>query len=97
MWPGFRDNSRIIKWMIDRIDRKTGAKETEIGLFPEENSIDLSGLAIRKDTLEELLKIDKESWKKELVMVEEFYARFGDKIPKKLRTYLLELKEKFGM
>jgi phosphoenolpyruvate carboxykinase (GTP) len=97
MWPGFRDNSRIIKWMMDRIDGKTGAKETEIGLFPEENSIDLNGLDIKKSTMEKLLKIDKESWKKELVMIEEFYAKFGDKIPEKLRTYLLELKRKFGI
>jgi phosphoenolpyruvate carboxykinase (GTP) len=97
MWPGFRDNSRIIKWMMDRINGKTGAKETEIGLFPEENSIDLNGLNIKKNTLEKLLKIDKEGWKKELVMIEEFYAKFGDKIPEELRTYLLELKRKFGM
>jgi phosphoenolpyruvate carboxykinase (GTP) len=97
MWPGFRDNSRIIKWMMDRIYGKTGAKETEIGLFPEENSIDINGLDIKKSTLEKLLKVDKEGWKKELVMIEEFYAKFGDKIPEELRNYLSELKRKFGM
>jgi phosphoenolpyruvate carboxykinase (GTP) len=97
MWPGFRDNSRIIKWMIDRIDGKTGAKESEIGLFPENNAIDLSGLDIKKETMEKLLKVDKEDWKKEIVMIEEFYAKFGNKIPHELRNYLAELKNKFGM
>jgi phosphoenolpyruvate carboxykinase (GTP) len=97
MWPGYRDNSRIIKWMIDRINGKTGAKESEIGLLPENNAIDLSGLDIKKETMEKLLKVDKEDWKKEIVMIEEFYAKFGNKIPQELRNYLTELKNKFGM
>ncbi|MDR0800359.1 MAG: phosphoenolpyruvate carboxykinase (GTP) [Endomicrobium sp.] len=97
MWPGFRDNSRIIKWMIDRIEGKTGAKEAEIGLFPEENAIDLSGLDIKKETMEKLLKVDKEDWKKEVAMIEEFYAKFGDKIPTDLRNHLAELKNKLGI
>jgi phosphoenolpyruvate carboxykinase (GTP) len=97
MWPGFRDNSRIIKWMIDRIEGKTGAKESEIGLFPEESSIDLSGLDIKKETMEKLLKVDKEDWRREVVMIEEFYAKFGDKIPHDLRNHLEELKKKLGL
>jgi phosphoenolpyruvate carboxykinase (GTP) len=97
MWPGFRDNSRIIKWMIDRIEGKTGAKESEIGLFPEENAIDLSGLDIKKETMEKLLKVDKEDWKREVLMIEEFYAKFGDKIPQDLRNHLTELKKKLGL
>jgi phosphoenolpyruvate carboxykinase (GTP) len=97
MWPGFRNNSRIIKWMIDRIEGKTGAKEFEIGLFPEENAIDLSGLDIKKETMEKLLKIDREDWKREVAMIEEFYAKFGDKIPYDLRNHLAELKKKLGL
>ncbi|GHT33726.1 phosphoenolpyruvate carboxykinase [GTP] [Endomicrobiia bacterium] len=97
MWPGFRDNSRIIKWMIDRIEGKTGAVESEIGLFPQDNAIDLSGLDIKKETMEKLLKVDKEDWKKEVVMIEEFYSKFGDKIPRELRDYLTDLKKKLGM
>ncbi|BAV58887.1 phosphoenolpyruvate carboxykinase (GTP) [Candidatus Endomicrobiellum trichonymphae] len=97
MWPGFRDNSRIIKWMIYRIEGKTGAKESEIGLFPEENAIDLSGLDIKKETMEKLLKVDKQDWKREVAMIEEFYAKFGDKIPQDLRKHLTELKKKLGL
>ncbi|MDR3112457.1 MAG: phosphoenolpyruvate carboxykinase (GTP) [Elusimicrobiota bacterium] len=96
MWPGFRDNSRIIKWMIDRIEGKTGAKESEIGFLPEENAIDLSGLDIKKETVDKLLSIDKEAWRKEIVMVEEFYAKFGDKIPKELKDCLDVLKKKIS-
>jgi phosphoenolpyruvate carboxykinase (GTP) len=97
MWPGFKDNFRVIKWMIDRIYDKTGAKEFELGLFPEDNSIDLSGLDIKKETMEKLFKINEEDWKKEIIMIEEFYAKFADKIPQELRNYLAELKNKFKM
>lgn len=97
MWPGFRDNSRIIKWMIDRVEGKTGAVESEIGLFPEDNAIDLNGLDIKKETMAKLLRVDKEDWKKEIVMIEEFYAKFGDKIPKELNDCLAELKNKLGV
>lgn len=96
MWPGFRDNSRIIKWMIDRIDGKVGAKETEVGLMPEEGGLDISGLDISKETMDKLLSVDKESWKKEVAMIEEFYAKFGDKIPQELTDQLNSLKKKLG-
>ncbi|MDR1784501.1 MAG: phosphoenolpyruvate carboxykinase (GTP) [Endomicrobium sp.] len=95
MWPGFKDNSRVIKWMLDRIEGKTGVRECEIGLFPQEGSIDLSGLDIKEKTMQKLLKIDRGEWKKEISMIEEFYAKFGDKIPVDLRNHLYALKEKF--
>ena len=94
MWPGFRDNSRVIKWMMDRINGKAGAKESAIGLFPEENGLDLSGLDIKKETMDKLLSMDKEAWKKEIPMIDEFYNKFGDRIPKELRDQLAELKKK---
>jgi phosphoenolpyruvate carboxykinase (GTP) len=97
MWPGYRENFRVIKWMIDRIEGKTGARESEIGLFPQEVAMDLSGLDIKKEIMDKLLNVDKEDWKKEVVMIEEFYNKFGDKIPKDLRNYLKELKEKLGV
>ncbi|MDR1196513.1 MAG: phosphoenolpyruvate carboxykinase (GTP) [Endomicrobium sp.] len=97
MWPGFRDNSRIIKWMIERIEGKTGAKETEIGLMPEDNALDTSGLTISKETMDKLLSINKEDWKKEASMIEEFYAKFGDTIPAELKNKLAELKKNLGI
>jgi len=97
MWPGFRDNSRIIKWMLDRIEGKTGARECEIGLFPQEGSIDLKGLSIEKEVMEKLFRVDEGEWRREISMIEEFYVKFGDKIPVALRNHLKELRKKFGM
>ena len=96
MWPGFRDNSRIIKWMIDRIEGKTGTVETAIGLSPEKGAIDVSGLEISQETMDKLLSVNKEEWKKETAMIEEFYAKFGDKIPNELKNCLEELKKAVG-
>ncbi|MDR0978170.1 MAG: phosphoenolpyruvate carboxykinase (GTP) [Endomicrobium sp.] len=97
MWPGYRENSRIVKWMIDRIEGKTGAEECEIGLFPQKGAIDTSGLNIEKGIMDKLLSVDKESWRKEVVMIEEFYSKFGDRIPVDLRRHLSDLKKKLYM
>lgn len=96
IWPGFRDNSRVLKWMIDRIEGKTGARESEIGLFPQENALDLSGLNLSKENIDKLLNVDRQEWKKEIVLIEEFYSKFGDKIPKELRDALQNLKNKIN-
>jgi phosphoenolpyruvate carboxykinase (GTP) len=97
MWPGFRDNSRIIKWMIERIEGKAGAKETEIGYMPEDGGLDVSGLDISAENMDKLLSVDKDGWKKEVGMIEEFYAKFGGKIPQELTSQLADLKKKLGM
>jgi phosphoenolpyruvate carboxykinase (GTP) len=97
MWPGFRENSRILKWMIDRIEGKTGAKSTAIGLFPEDNAIDISGLDITKETMSKLFSLNKEEWQQEVKMIEEFYAKFGDKIPQDLKDQLVKLKTALQM
>lgn len=96
MWPGFRDNSRILKWMIDRIENKVGAQEKELGLFPKTEDMDLSGLNISKEIMEKLLNVSKEEWKSEIPMIEEFYSKFGDKMPKELKDQLDILKKKFA-
>jgi len=96
MWPGFRENSRVIKWMMDRIEGKVGANETAIGLLPKEGDIDIAGLDVSKETMNKLSNVDKENWKKEIVMIEEFYKQFGDKMPKELNNKLDELKKKLA-
>jgi phosphoenolpyruvate carboxykinase (GTP) len=96
IWPGFRDNSRVLKWMIDRIEGKTGAIESEIGLFPEKNALDLTGLSIESQVMDKLLTVNKEEWKKEIALIEEFYSKFGDKIPEEMKKMLEALKKKIG-
>jgi phosphoenolpyruvate carboxykinase (GTP) len=92
LWPGFRDNSRIIKWMIDRIEGNVEVKETELGYFPNIEDLDLKGLDIDKEVLEKLLHIDKAEWQTELTQIEAFYAKFAKKIPKELKEILSSLR-----
>ena len=62
LWPGFGENSRVLKWMCERIDGKAGAKQTPVGLMPSEEDLDLDGLSIPSQDLKELLEVDSQSW-----------------------------------
>jgi phosphoenolpyruvate carboxykinase (GTP) len=97
MWPGFRENSRIIKWMIDRIDDKVSAQQTHAGLVANEKDIDLSGLNISSAIMKKLLSINHVEWKKEITEIESFYATFGARIPQKLAQFIAKLKTDFNM
>ena len=95
IWPGFRDNSRVIKWMTGRINGDVKANESKIGLLPNIDDIDLSALDISKETMEKLFEIDPEEWKAEVEAIGKFYAEFGDKLPPKLIDHLNDLKKNF--
>ncbi len=92
LWPGFGDNLRVLEWIINRCDGKVDAKETAIGYVPNVDDINLDGLDFSKETLADILTIDVETWKKEAEGIEEFYAQFGDRLPKELRAQLENLK-----
>ncbi len=91
MWPGFGDNMRVLNWIIDRCDGKVGAVETEIGYVPEKGDLQLDGLDISDETLTELLSIDKDAWREDLANQREFFAQFGDKLPKEIKGSMDEL------
>ena len=93
LWPGFRENSRVIKWIIDRIKGKAGAKETPIGLIPRPEDLCLEGLDIDRKSLERLLEVRPEEWKREVMEAESFYEQFGDRLPGELRAHLERLKK----
>ena len=97
MWPGFRDNARVIKWMIDRVKNRVPATETPLGLMPELKDIDVSGLDMKEEVLKKLFEINPCEWKKEIAEIEDFYARFGGRIPERFKNELCELKRKFSM
>jgi phosphoenolpyruvate carboxykinase (GTP) len=97
MWPGFRDNSRVIKWMIDRIENTVEADETPLGLTPKRKDLALEGLNIKEETLNELFSVDKASWKTEVEDIEKFYSQFGSKMPAELTGQLKTLKGKLGI
>ena len=91
LWPGFGDNLRVIRWVLERAFGEVEATENEIGFVPKVEDIDLSGLDMSADELGELLAVDKELWRAECDGIREFYAKFGDKLPEKLAAELEKL------
>ena len=94
LWPGFGENSRVLKWMCDRIDGKAGAKDTPIGMMPEEKDLDLDGVSVTKEALEKLLSVNTEAWKSEVDDIESFLQQFGDYYSDRLKKQLNNLKER---
>jgi phosphoenolpyruvate carboxykinase (GTP) len=96
LWPGFSDNSRVLKWMCERVDGKVGAQETPIGLLPNKGVLDLNGLEITPEDMNELMNIDIDAWKAEIPDIENHFATFGDHLPERLRKQLEEFRERLG-
>lgn len=90
LWPGFGENSRVLKWIFERCDGNGKAIETPIGFMPSVDAIDRSGIEdkVSEKDMEELLSLDKEGWQKEFDSIKEHYAKFGDKVPQALRNQL---------
>jgi phosphoenolpyruvate carboxykinase (GTP) len=86
MWPGFGDNSRVLKWITERLEGKVGAHETPIGLLPKPEDLDISGLEgeVSPETLDELVKFHPADWARELPLIEEWFAKLGDRMPEEL-------------
>ena len=84
LWPGFGDNIRVLKWILERVDGTTATREGAIGLLPHENAIDLSGMDFPKERLFELLAVDGSAWLKEALRTLEFLAQFGSHLPESL-------------
>ena len=93
IWPGFGDNMRVLEWIMDRCFDEADAVDTAIGYVPKAEDINLEGLDFSRDTLREILTVDKDLWKEEVEGIKEFYAKFGDKVPKELREELKKLEE----
>jgi len=96
IWPGFGDNLRVLEWIIERSKEEINAKKTPIGFIPLLEDIDLAGLDIDKKSLNKLLEINKEEWVKEASDIEEFYKKFGDRLPKELSDELNALKNRLN-
>ncbi len=96
LWPGFGENSRVLKWMCDRIDGKASARETAIGLIPEKDDLELKGLNIPQENLHELLKVDVDVWKAEIPSLEEHFAQFKDRLPQRIVQQLDDLKARLN-
>jgi phosphoenolpyruvate carboxykinase (GTP) len=91
LWPGFGENSRVIEWVVSRIENQSQGMQTPIGLMPRLAELNLEGLDFKASELEELFDVDPESWLYEVRSIEQFFERFGEKLPSKLRGELIEL------
>ncbi len=92
IWPGFGDNMRVLDWIIKRCEGTVDAVESPIGLLPKAEDINLNGLDFSVEQLESILDVDTKTWKAEAKGIEEFYKKFGDRLPKELTRELKTLK-----
>jgi phosphoenolpyruvate carboxykinase (GTP) len=88
LWPGFGENSRVLKWIVERIEGTAEAQETAIGRVPTYESLDLAGLDVSRDDIETALLVDNDEWKAELPLITEWFEKFGEKLPTVLWTEL---------
>lgn len=96
MWPGFGENSRILKWITELLEGKVEGIETCCGIIPKKADIDLTGLEISDEYMDELLKVDPSEFKEEVESVQEFYNQFGDKLPERLQKQIDEMRNRIG-
>ena len=84
VWPGFGDNSRVLKWIVDRLEGHAEASDTPIGRVPSRESLDVSGLGLTEDQLNLLLTVDPDVWREEAALIGPAYEKFGDRLPQDL-------------
>jgi phosphoenolpyruvate carboxykinase (GTP) len=97
LWPGFGENSRVLKWVVERIDGQAAAVETVIGHVPTKDSLDVDGLDMTDEALTAALAVDPEEWKAEIPQIQEWFEKFGDQLPTVLWTELDGLKARLGV
>ncbi|TCO19094.1 phosphoenolpyruvate carboxykinase [Kribbella steppae] len=96
VWPGFSENSRVLKWVIERIEGQADAVETPIGRVPTQDALDVSGLDMTAEELAIALKFDADEWKAEIPLIEEWFAKLGDTVPTTLKVELDHLRARLG-
>ncbi len=96
VWPGFGDNSRVLKWIVERLEDQAEARDTAIGRVPAWGALDVSGLALTEAQLALLLEVDTAVWREEAALIGPDYDRFGDRLPGALRRQLEALEARLG-
>jgi phosphoenolpyruvate carboxykinase (GTP) len=91
LWPGFGENSRVLKWMCQRVDGKAAARRTPIGLLPSESDLDMTELDMPPGSLGKLLEVDTQAWTRELPDIEKHFAQFGSRLPQRLWRQFAEM------
>ncbi|GAB3675089.1 phosphoenolpyruvate carboxykinase (GTP) [Saccharopolyspora tripterygii] len=96
VWPGFGENSRVLKWIVDRIEGNAAAVDTPIGRVPSADEIDMSGLDTPVEDVEIALNFDADEWKAELPLIQEWFDTIGDDLPTSMRDEFEALKQRLG-
>ena len=97
LWPGFSENSRVLKWVFERVAGTTDAVDTPLGKAPAEGALDVDGLDVTPEQLQKALAIKPEEWAEELKSIEEWYEELGDHVPAELRDEVDKLRERLGL
>jgi phosphoenolpyruvate carboxykinase (GTP) len=96
LWPGYGENSRVLKWVFERVHGTAQAIDTPIGRLPAAGALDLSGLKLSDAALDELLRVDIEGWSNELPVMKKHFEKFGPRLPKGLRDELNALEQRLA-
>jgi phosphoenolpyruvate carboxykinase (GTP) len=96
LWPGFGENSRVLKWVFERVAGEAEAVDTAIGSLPAPGSLDTDGLDVPQADLDELLSVDVEGWRSAVPQIEQHLAQFGDHLPGPLKDQLAELEKRLA-
>lgn len=96
LWPGFGENSRVLKWIVERVEGTANGESTAIGIVPGAGDIDLDGLDVDDADVAEALKVDAEEWRDELPLIEEWFEFVGEKLPTSVKDEFEALKQRLG-
>ncbi|MGH8996364.1 MAG: phosphoenolpyruvate carboxykinase (GTP) [Acidimicrobiales bacterium] len=96
LWPGYGENSRVLEWVFDRAGGRGDAIETPVGWVPAPGAIDIEGVDVSKEDMEELLRVDDDEWRAEVPLIRKHYAQFGDHLPTSLASTLDALEARLG-
>lgn len=96
LWPGFGENSRVLKWIFQRTEGKGEARESPIGYLPESSSLDVSGLDISVEKLTDLFRVDKDEWQKEVEELRRYFQLFGTRLPQQMTNELDALQSRLN-
>jgi phosphoenolpyruvate carboxykinase (GTP) len=96
LWPGYGENSRVLEWIFERVGGGGEAVETPVGWVPAAGAIDLEGLEVSKEDMDELLRVDRDEWRAELPLIRAHFAQFGDRLPAELTQAVDDLERRLG-
>ena len=85
LWPGYGENVRVLKWILERVEGRAAAEETPVGFVPTRNALTLDRLQISSEAIDELLRVDPDDWEDDLADSKQFFDKFGSRLPRELR------------